>query len=184
MNGEKHTFICYARQDKEFARKLANGLRQNGVGIWMDVLDIPAGVRWDRAVEKALRKAERLLVILSPDAVESENVQDELAFAFDRKKPIVPVRFRACEIPFRLLRLQYIDFTGDYDTALQELLASLGVEPITHDPNAEEIERLFGEAQAEMARESWPAAIGSLKAVLALDASHAQANAALQQAAH
>ena len=94
MNGEKHTFICYARQDKAFAHKLAKDLRRNGVSIWMDVLDIPAGVRWDRAVEKALRKAERLLVILSPEAVESENVQDELALAFDRKKPIVPVRFR------------------------------------------------------------------------------------------
>ncbi|MFQ5632140.1 MAG: toll/interleukin-1 receptor domain-containing protein, partial [bacterium] len=91
MNGEKHTFICYARDDKEFVRKLANDLRAAGVNIWMDVLDIPAGARWDRAVDDALDACARLLIVLSPEAVASENVLDELAFALDEKKPIVPV---------------------------------------------------------------------------------------------
>jgi hypothetical protein len=52
-----HTFISYSRADGEFALKLANDLRTNGVNIWLDQIDIPPGARWDRAVENALETA-------------------------------------------------------------------------------------------------------------------------------
>ena len=125
MSQEAHIFISYARQDSEFALRLASDLRSEGVEIWLDQLDIPPGVRWDRAIEQSLRTCDRLLIILSPASVASENVMDEVAFAFGQEKQIVPVLHRRCEIPLRLLRLQYIDFTSDYDQGLTELLEEL-----------------------------------------------------------
>jgi len=125
MSQEAHIFISYAREDSEFALRLASDLRSEGVDIWLDQLDIPPGIRWDRAIEQALRTCDRLLIILSPASVASENVMDEVAFALDREKRIVPVLHRRCEIPLRLLRLQYIDFTSDYDQGLTALLAEL-----------------------------------------------------------
>jgi formylglycine-generating enzyme required for sulfatase activity len=125
MSQEAHIFISYARADSEFALRLARDLRSKGVNIWVDQLDIPPGNRWDRAIEQALQTCDRLLIILSPASVGSENVMDEVAFALDREKRIVPVLHRRCEIPLRLLRLQYVDFTSDYNQGLTALLTEL-----------------------------------------------------------
>ena len=124
MSHEAHIFISYAREDSEFALRLARDLGSAGVNIWLDQ-HIRPGVRWDRAVEQALRTCDRLLVILSPASVASENVLDEVALAFDWEKQIVPVLYRPCEIPFRLRRLQYVDFTSDYNQGLTTLLTEL-----------------------------------------------------------
>src|SRR5215211_7534113 len=99
-------FISYSREDAEFALKLAKDLRSSGIKLWLDQLDIPPGERWDRAVEEALKACPCLLVILSPAAVVSHNVMDEVSFGLGENKKILPVRYRDCEIPFRLKRLQ------------------------------------------------------------------------------
>ena len=125
MSNEAHVFISYARRDGEFALRLGRDLRSEGVNIWLDQLDIPAGAHWDRVVQEALETCECLLIILSPASVASVNVMDEVAFAFERKKRIVPVLYRRCEIPLRLLRLQYIDFISDYNQGLAALLVQL-----------------------------------------------------------
>ncbi len=120
-------FFSYSRKDNDFVLKLAHDLRKAGVNIWMDQLDIPVGERWDRAVEKALKESLGLIVVFSPDAVDSENVMDEVYYALGEDKNILPVLCRTCEIPFRLKRLQYIDFRGGYENGLERLLESLGV---------------------------------------------------------
>ena len=93
--------------------------------MWLDQLDIHPGQRWDRAVEEALRNCERILLILSPSSVSSDNVLDEVSFALETNKTIIPVLYLDCAIPFRLRRLQYIDFRTDYDRGLKELLRTL-----------------------------------------------------------
>ncbi len=127
-----HTFISYAREDAVFALQLARALRAAGVEIWLDQLDITAGARWDRAVQQALETCARFLIILSPASVESENVQDEIAGALDENKIIVPVLLRDCKTPLRLRRLQRVDFTGEFQSALHELLEDLNVSPPTN----------------------------------------------------
>lgn len=122
-------FCSYARADSDFALKLAADMRSAGIGLWMDQLDIPIGARWDQSVENALRTSAGLLIVLSPASVASENVMDEVAFAIEQNKTILPVLYRSCEIPFRLRRLQYMDFTGDYDTALTKALRALRAAP-------------------------------------------------------
>jgi hypothetical protein len=122
VEGEK-VFFSYARADSEFALRLAEDMRSSGVNIWIDQLDIPTGARWDETVEDALKACPRLLIILSPASIASQNVMDEVAFAIDQNKKIIPVFYRKCDIPFRLTRLQHIDFTGDYQTALAKLLS-------------------------------------------------------------
>jgi hypothetical protein len=69
-----------------------------------------------------------MLVILSPASVNSTNVLDEVSFALETQKTIMPVLYRDCEIPFRLRRVQYVDFRSDYALALKGLLRTLNVE--------------------------------------------------------
>ena len=117
--------MSYARADSDFALKLGEALRSAGVNIWLDQLDIPTGERWDRVTEQALELCEHILVILSPASVISENVMDEVAFALEEKKQLLPILYSTCRIPFRIRRLQYIDFTKDFDKGLKHLLSTL-----------------------------------------------------------
>jgi TIR domain len=93
--------------------------------IWIDQLDIASGARWDQAVEDALKNCPGFLIVLSPASVASQNVMDELAFAIEQGKRILPILYQKCESPFRIRRLQFIDFTGDYGEAFDKLLGAL-----------------------------------------------------------
>lgn len=125
MKGNNYLFISYARENAEFALRLAKDLRAAGAVVWIDQLDIPFGARWDNAVQRALHDCASLLIVLSPDSVRSENVKDEIALALDKGKPIVPVVHEKCEIPLRLRRMNYVDCTEDYEAAIAALIASL-----------------------------------------------------------
>ena len=122
-------FCSYSRADAAFALRLAEDLKTAGANVWLDQIDIEPGTPWDRAVEQALAAASRILVILSPSSVSSDNVSDELSFALSKRKRIIPVLYLECEVPFRLARLQHIDFTHDYDRGLTALIKTLSAPP-------------------------------------------------------
>lgn len=118
-------FFSYSREDSEFALRLAGDLKAAGASVWLDQLDIEPGQRWARAVQDALTASPRMLVILSPDSVASTNVEDEVAFALEEHKTVIPVFYRECKIPFQLRPFQYIDFRTDYDRGLKVMLKTL-----------------------------------------------------------
>jgi TonB family protein len=123
--GAPAAFFSYCREDSEFALRLAGDLKAAGANVWLDQLDIIPGDRWDHAVENALTHCSRLLVILSPSSVSSTNVMDEVSFALEERKIVIPVIHRDCTVPFRLRRVQHLDFRQDYARGLQELLKTL-----------------------------------------------------------
>jgi hypothetical protein len=120
-------FFSYAREDSETALKLAKDLRSVGASLWVDQLDILGGRRWDRAVEEALQACHGMLAVLSPESVGSTNVMDEVSYALEEGKLVVPILLRSCTIPFRLRRVQYIDFTVSYGAGFDQLLKALGI---------------------------------------------------------
>jgi hypothetical protein len=118
-------FLSYTRQDSAFVLKLATELREAGVNLWLDQLDIVGGQRWDRAVEAALETCQGMIAVLSPQALASNNVLDEVSYALDEEKVVIPILWRSCAIPVRLRRIHYIDFTVDYNTGFSQLLRAL-----------------------------------------------------------
>src|SRR5450755_1774448 len=122
MAQDDRAFISYSRNDSAFALRLAGDLKAAGASVWLDQLDIRRGDRWDQAVEDALNHCTRMLVILSPASVNSTNVMDEVSFALEEGKAVIPILFQECKVPFRLRRIQYVDFRQDYPRALQDLL--------------------------------------------------------------
>jgi hypothetical protein len=120
-------FISYSREDSEFAFRLAQDLRAAGANVWLDQLDIQPGRPWDNAIEDALMGAPQMLIVLSPSSAKSDNVRNEISFALDQGKIIVPVLYKDCVVPLRLQRSQRIDFRADYATGLAHLLEHLRV---------------------------------------------------------
>ena len=134
--GDPAAFFSYCREDSAFALRLAADLKAAGANVWLDQLDIVPGQRWDRAVEDALTGCPRMLVILSPASVSSTNVMDEVSFALEEKKVVIPVFYKDCVIPFRLRRVQYVDFRVDYARGLQELIKTLAPDRIAEQSAA------------------------------------------------
>ena len=118
-------FLSYSRTDAEFAIKLANDIRSAGKKIWIDKLDIKPGKPWHKEIQNALKNSKSILVILSQSSVDSDNVLNEVYYAIDKGKDIIPIKIDECEIPFGLHRLHYIDFKTNYNESLKQLLATL-----------------------------------------------------------
>jgi formylglycine-generating enzyme required for sulfatase activity len=116
------TFISYSRVNSEFVVHLAKDLKAAGYDVWLDQLDIPKGARWDDAIEAAVERSSTFMIVLAPESIESQNVKDELSYAIDSGKRILPVVIRPCKIPLRLRRFQYVDFT---DKPYKESLADI-----------------------------------------------------------
>jgi CRP-like cAMP-binding protein len=119
-------FISYARQDESFVRRLATDLAKYKISTWVDFDDIESGRSWARQIGEALDSCELMLLILSPSAMESTNVEDEWNYYLDKGKMILPIMHKQCNIPYRLYKLQYMDFIEhDYADALSALVDDL-----------------------------------------------------------
>jgi len=147
-------FISYCRQDLVFVLKLAEDLRAQGARVWLDRTELIAGQPWDRAIEDALVSCPTLLVILSPAAVASDNVMNEVTFALEEGKPVIPILYRDCRIPLRLRRFHYADFRSDYRRGMFELIRTLDI-PTSQTP-------LVHAATPELKQSRWCSACGSL----------------------
>ena len=77
---------------------------------------------------------------------------DEVAFALENNKTVVPVLHTRCAIPFRIQRLQYIDFTTTYNNGLTRLLSALNVVQSSQATQASAPDARAGEAAPGTAR--------------------------------
>lgn len=119
-------FISYSRKDADFALTLALFLDQRGVKVWIDVADIPAGVNWGTAIQDGLDISSILLLIMTPNAMESRNVENEWQYFIDNNKPIIPLLIQPTRKHFQLSRLNHIDFYHTlFDTAIARLSREL-----------------------------------------------------------
>lgn len=53
---------------------------------------------------------------------------DEISFALDEEKTVIPLLLEPCRVPFRLRRVQYVDFQSNYEEGLQRLFTALPTE--------------------------------------------------------
>ncbi len=95
-------FISYSTKDQEFADRLYADLQNKGVRCWFAPHDIRAGKKIHEQIDEAIRRYERLLLILSPNSMNSEWVKTEIRKArkrerTERKRVLFPVRLVSFE---------------------------------------------------------------------------------------
>jgi hypothetical protein len=126
-------FISYSRKDTGFVDRLLADLSKHKLEAWRDTSDITAGLAWDREIQNALNTCTHVLFVASENSVKSENVANEITFARDKDKPVIPLVLDNCEMPITVYRAQRVDFRGDYQPAFAKLMRHLGIE--TEDAN-------------------------------------------------
>jgi hypothetical protein len=117
-------FISYSREDTDFMRQLKSRLEESGIKVWVDE-NIKGGATWDNIIEEALATSDSIIVVLSKASVASKMVMNEVSYGIEENKSVIPVMVEECKIPFRLRRIQYIDFTPGFESGIGGVLDAL-----------------------------------------------------------
>jgi hypothetical protein len=123
-------FLSHSSKDREFANRLALDLRARGLSVWYDQWELDVGDSLFERIQGALAEASWLLIVLSPDSVESRWVREELSAIQVRQLAakgvgVLPVLYRDCEIPLFLQSRVHADFRASFDEGIQRLLRAI-----------------------------------------------------------
>jgi TolB-like protein/Flp pilus assembly protein TadD len=138
-------FVSYARPNEAEARRVADGLRGLGHGVWRDD-ELPAHRAYTEVIEERLRAAKAVVVLWSAAAVKSQWVRAEAEVAREAGT-LVQLRLDGATLPLPFNQIQCADMLGWAGDA-----AAPGWLKVVHS-----VEALIGGAGAPAAPRTRPA---------------------------
>jgi hypothetical protein len=124
-----HVFMSYSRKDEAVMQRVATFLRKQDINVWVDNEKLVPGTPiWEVEIEKAIKSASAIIVVLSPDSKNSEWVRREISLADQYHTRIFPVLVRGDEdssITIRLITRQYVDIRQNEVIGLNSLSTEL-----------------------------------------------------------
>jgi tetratricopeptide (TPR) repeat protein len=167
-------FISHSHIDNEFGTRLAQDLGRvlgDESAVWYDVLGgLHGGDTWWEKILEELTARKVFIVVLSPEAIQSPWVKDEINLAWSQKnsregKQIIPLLYRECKVRADLNTLQVISFLSPktYETSFKEVLVTLGLptageeKPVRIAPQPVDTgTALVQQMEAAFAAQDWP----------------------------
>lgn len=119
-------FLSHSSKDKPFVRELADFLGRDGqIKVRLDEREIAPGQNIVGWIEDGL-DSDFVLLILSPDSVDSNWVKEEWTDAFweqtnERKTKLAGVLYRDCKIPRLLRNKKYFDLRTNQTQGFREI---------------------------------------------------------------
>jgi nitrous oxidase accessory protein NosD len=139
-------FVSYAHLDKDPVYEVLKEIKEVGAKVWYDE-GIPLATAWKKSLVEAIEKCSGFIVMLTPHAIESENVAAEVSIAKHRKKDILCVYLEDLELrgelEWDLLRLQSLFHYENqelFEGRLQKFLEGLRRDAELRDAGATETE--------------------------------------------
>jgi eukaryotic-like serine/threonine-protein kinase len=131
-------FVSYSRDDQTVARRFAEGLEREGLGVWWDQ-SLSPGEAFDQVTERALDEAKAVIVLWSKASVNSRWVRAEATQA-NANNRLLPVMIEACRRPIMFELTHTVDLSqwdgNTDDPAWQSFVAS--VRRFAHRPASAE----------------------------------------------
>ncbi len=123
-------FISYSRRDSEFVRRLADSVSGRGKELWLDTEGIADGEVFPQAIRSAIEQSDAFLFVISPAAVSSSYCEQEVEYARELQKRIVPVLREPVpdpQLPAEIRARSWIPFTenDEFDASLERLVEAL-----------------------------------------------------------
>jgi hypothetical protein len=124
-------FVSYSSRDRLDALRLKEIVESGGHDVWMDLFDIRPAARLAAELEQGVVTADVLCLLLSPTAVASPWVREELRHALAAEAKglrVMPVILRPAPIPDELADHVAVDATRGLDDAAvaSRILLALG----------------------------------------------------------
>jgi hypothetical protein len=118
-------FIAYSRKQRALAKELCELLLKNGKAVFWDA-KIIAGAMWRQTIQRALDDASHVVVVWTPDAAASDEVEREVSYALSEGKVIVPLLGKDIpKLPYHLHGLHYIILEDNLAEIEADLLKAL-----------------------------------------------------------
>jgi WD40 repeat protein len=92
-----NVFISYSRRDKEFVRRLVNGLEANEVKVWVDWEGIPPSADWMKEITEAIQGSNAFICVISPEWLSSKVCAQEYNLGVQNNKKLIPILYRESE---------------------------------------------------------------------------------------
>jgi hypothetical protein len=122
-------FLSYAREDGEIVKAIRKSLEIFGFSIWIDEKEIPVGTpSWKKAIQEGIEGASCLVVVLSPDAKNSQWVNEELDYAKTHDRQVFAILAKGDDkksIPFGFSSHQRVDIRASYIPLVNDLIPAI-----------------------------------------------------------
>jgi TIR domain/Caspase domain/Type III restriction enzyme, res subunit/Restriction endonuclease len=132
----RRVFLSYAAEDVVHARRIASHLKDAGVSVWFREGEGQGKLDPTKEALAEIHSREVFVILLSPAAVRSPWVNEELDAALERRSiDVIPAIVRYCAVPKSLADRAVVDATHGIDGLLRRLQASaqLDLEPLEPD---------------------------------------------------
>ena len=115
-----HIFISYSKQNIDFVRYLRALLEHEGFGVWVDEARLTPSAKWWKSIEQNIETCSVFIVVMSPDAEESDWVEREILLAEKLKRPIFPILLGTAE-GARSIPRQHLDVAAVFGSNERQL---------------------------------------------------------------
>jgi len=134
-------FLCHAEEDREIVKSIGYWLKtEKGLDVWLDDWCLTPGDSLIEKIGEGIESSDKLVVFLSPAAVESNWVKKEVANGLIMEiaeekglgsKFVIPAYLKECKIPILLRDKVYANFVNKpFETAREELYRGITESPI------------------------------------------------------
>jgi TIR domain len=124
------TYLSYAWPDQDLAKELYDGLQKAGHEVWFDEYELDSGYAWGRRIDNALKTSQAMIVLISPDAMNSKEVRREIAYALVTQNfafRVLPVYVKPTYHAHGYLKkLKGVRVGADHRKAIRQVKAALG----------------------------------------------------------
>lgn len=128
-------FISYSSKDEALASKLVEALEGAGLDAWYKKREVMPGDNWAEKIASGLKESNAMVVLVTPDALESDAVQSSISYALGEKafsKRLIPVivgdsaEFKD-RIPWIFKRLHTVNLSkdGEHEEQFKEIAQAL-----------------------------------------------------------
>lgn len=139
-------FISYAQKDAGLASTLSERLSQEGLSVWSANDQVQPGENWAAKIGRALEKSDLMVVLLTPGAMESDWLRQEIEFAIGSRKyegRVVAIFVGSSanlgkDMPWILRKLRYfhIESAHELGKVAKEIARNLATYPYASPTNA------------------------------------------------
>ncbi|MEJ2412085.1 MAG: ABC transporter substrate-binding protein, partial [Anaerolineales bacterium] len=123
-------FVSYSSKDKSIADAVVAAVEGEGIRCWYAPRDIAPGADWADSITKAIQETSMMVLVFSEKANRSQRVIDEINFAIDQGKTIIPFRIEPLNptgaLSLHLSSRHWLDaYEPSWDAHLDRLVESV-----------------------------------------------------------
>ncbi len=126
---QPRAFISYSRQDEAFVLALVQQLKEHGIGVWIDCVDLVIGDSLIRRIGDAIYDEDFVIAVISEHSVKSSWCEKELSLAVahgiqSKQVKVLPVRLDEVTLPSFLVDTLWVETDRSDCTGVASQLAT------------------------------------------------------------